>query len=606
MSGGMPISPLVQQGLAHHDAGRLTEAEALYRQALAQSPQDFDALRLLGVVAAQTGRTDEAIATLERALQLRPNSADALVNLGVAMNKAGRYTDAAAAYQRAIQINPKLSDAHSNLGNALRSAGRLNDAIRAYVAAIELEPTHANAQSGLASALIDKGFTDDAIAICRRAIAQHPNFGLIYVTLTNALTVARQYDEAVAAGHRAVELRPDLAEAHHNLGYALSAAGDYANAAAAYRRAIALKPSYPEAYSNLAVALEQRADYDGAITAARRGIELNPDHAESHSILSMLLLRSGDFKAGWPEHQWRWKAKNLQRHAPRYAQPLWDGRDLAGRTLLIHNEQGFGDAIQFIRYLPMILARGQSRVVMQSRAQLIRLFHRLPGIAAIGETVEELPPFETHCSLMDLPAIFETELATIPVSVPYLSASAVSMGEWEPRLAAGAPPGMLRVGLAWAGNPQHPNDRARSIPLPLLRRLARVPNVRFYTLQVGPAPSKPGDAPELAMVDHTAELRDFAETAAMVSCLDLVIGPDTAIVHLAGALARPVWMMLPFVPDWRWMLDRTDSPWYPTMRLFRQPVVGDWDSVVAAVAEALAALAAQNRAAHPSSSGTHR
>jgi tetratricopeptide (TPR) repeat protein len=578
---------LVQRGLEHHRAGRLTEAEALYRQALAIAPSDFDALHLLSMIARESGRYDEARDLINQALDVRPDSADALFALGIVLAASGRSEEAIAAYQRAIQVQPRLMPARNNLGNLFRAMGRLNKAIHTFVAAIQVDPTFVDPYNGLAGTLIDKDLIDDAITVCRDGIAKDPNFGLLHVTLAGALTHKGQIEEAIDVARTGVRLRPDLAEAHFTLGFALRRKELWTDAVAEYRKALELKEPFPEAHNNLAIALGTQGEYDGAIAHTRRAIELRPSYPEAHHILALHLLLYGRLKEGWVEHQWRWQVKQLRLKVADFTEPRWDGRDLTGKTLLIHSEQGYGDSIQFIRYLPMVLARG-ARVIMHCRPQLLRLFERLPGISLLSDQLEQLRGFDMHCSLMDLPAIFETEPATIPAKVPYLSADRAAVEQWEQKLSATAPRGkLLRVGLVWAGSPQHPNDRARSIPLSVLRGLARVPNVRFYSVQVGPAPSQPGDAPELAMVDHTAELRDFGETAAMLSALDLVIAPDTAIVHLAGALARPVWTMLPFVPDWRWLLGRSDSPWYPTLRLFRQPTAGDWESVVRAVASAL-------------------
>jgi hypothetical protein len=402
------------------------------------------------------------------------------------------------------------------------------------------------------------------------------------MTLARALMEDGRVDEAIATDRALIARYPNTAEAHGQLGIALTRKDSPSSAfaaVAALRRAAELAPMSPEVHRHLAYALERSGDYTGAIYECRRAIALWPDHAEAHNGLALLLLRVSQFKEGWAEHEWRRRLPGVGDPAPRNAPPRWSGgAALAGKTILLYREQGFGDSIHFVRYVPLMQRRG-ARIVLMCQAALVRLFQGLPDVIAVGSKLEELPPADLSCSLLDLPEVFRTDVATIPASIPYLKAPPISVDEWERRLAASAAPGTLRVGLAWAGNAEHYNDLVRSIPLQLLRSLARVQNVRFYSLQVGPAAGQQRDVPELPMVDHTAELRDFAETAAMVSQLDLVIAPDTAIAHLAGALGKPVWVMLPFVPDWRWMLDRSDSPWYPTMRLFRQPRIGDWEAV---------------------------
>jgi cytochrome c-type biogenesis protein CcmH/NrfG len=470
-----------------------------------------------------------------------------------------------------------------------RPPRQLNEAIRASVAAIDADPGRVQEYINLATALFEKGFIDDAIMVCRQGIQRRPDFAPIYCTLAGALTKKRDVDAAIDAGRTAIRLSPNLPEAHFALGLALRGKWDFTGAEAEYRRAIVLKGDFPEAHHNLSIALQGQGDYTGAMAASRRAIELRPDYADAHYVLAMLLLLTGQFHQGWVEHQWRWKANFVRLQVADFQQPRWDGRELNGRTILLHAEQGFGDNIQFVRYLPMVLARG-GRVLLHCKPELLRLFRRLPGPAATSDRLEEMTPFDVHCSLMDLPAIFETDLASIPATVPYLSAVAESAADAANSADAGqvAPARQLNVGLVWAGSSEHPNDRARSIPLPLLAAgLSRVQGVRFHSLQFGPAAAQMNEVRALAMVDHSGDINDFADTASLIDRLDLVIAVDTAVAHLAGALARPVWMMLSFVPDWRWMLDRSDSPWYPMMRLFRQPTDGDWTAVVDTIAAAL-------------------
>ncbi len=383
---------------------------------------------------------------------------------------------------------------------------------------------------------------------------------------------------------RRIALEPSYAEAHSNLGNALASNGQFDDAIAAHRQAIALKPNYAEAHSNLGNALAGKGQLDSAIAAHRQAIALNPNLSEAHKNLALALLARNDFQEGWEEYEWRWKCKELP--FPRdSAQPQWDGSSLEGRTILLHAEQGFGDAIQFIRYLPMVAQRG-GKIIIACQGELQRLFQTMAEGCHIVVVGPSPPAFDFHCPLLSLPRAFATTLANIPNIVPYLQADAEDARRWQRRLADHC--SIVKVGLVWAGKAAHKNDRNRSMKLARLAPLAQAPGVLFFSLQKGEAAVEGKTPPaSLELIDWTEELKDFADTAALIANLDLVIAVDTAVAHLAGAMGKPVWTLLPFVPDWRWMLERKDSPWYPSMRLFRQPSLGDWDSVVTRVAEAL-------------------
>ncbi|MGD0388832.1 MAG: tetratricopeptide repeat protein [Tepidisphaeraceae bacterium] len=513
--------PTIEQtfdvALQHHQAGRLHEAERLYRQILAQQPEHIDAMQNLGIIAQQAGRTGIAVDLIRRAIALRPNYAEAYSNLGNALKDNGQLDEAIAACRQAIALKPDLPEAHSNLG----------------------------------AALLGKGQFDEAIAACRRAIS----------------------------------LRPNLSEAHASLGAALAGKGELDEAAAAFRRAIALKPSLPEAHGNLGNALRDKGQLEEAVAAYRQAISLRPAYAEAHIGLALSLLARGDFRGGWDEYEWRWKCEDFPSPGRNFARPQWDGCPLEARTLVLHAEQGYGDAIQFIRYLPLVEQRG-GRIIIECPAELQRLFQTIAGRCQIVAAGQSLPPFDLHCPILSLPLVFKTTLESIPAEVPYLFPDAELLESWRQKLSASA--AGLKVALAWAGNPNVKVDRARSMSLDRLAPLSEVRGATFYSLQKGEAARQAEQPPPgLRLVNLGPELHDFADTAAVMCLMDLVITTDTSVAHLAGALGRPVWVMLQFMPDWRWLLDRDDSPWYPTMRLFRQSARGDWDSVITRVAEAL-------------------
>jgi hypothetical protein len=319
------------------------------------------------------------------------------------------------------------------------------------------------------------------------------------------------------------------------------------------------------------------------IACQRKAIALEPDSPEPHNNLAHALLSSGELAEGFGEFEWRWKSAGFEARRE-FPQPVWNGKDHAG-TVLLTTEQGYGDTIQFIRYAPLVADRC-GRVLLQCHRELISLVEGVPGLAQVIPLSAKLPAFDAHCTLLSLPHIFATTLATIPATVPYLKADPASAAAWAAKLPDDR---RLKIGLAWAGNPLHKNDRNRSLPLAALAPLAAVPGAVFFSLQKG-APGEQAKTPPdgMEIIDYMDDVRDFADAAALIANLDLVISVDTVIVHIAGAMAKPVWTLLPFSPDWRWMLDRSDSPWYPTMRLFRQPAIGDWASVMQSVAAELA------------------
>jgi hypothetical protein len=394
-----------------------------------------------------------------------------------------------------------------------------------------------------------------------------------------------QYEPAVTYIKKALETNPNVAEFHNHIGAAYRAQGRLEEATAHYQRALALMPQYAEAYNNLGNVLQERGLWKDAMDCFRRAVTLKPDYAQAHFSHAMTRLLFGNFSEGWSEYEWRWGITVLKLEGQALPQPLWDGSKISGRTILLHAEQGLGDTIQFIRYVPLVAKLG-AQVIVQCQPELKSLLDRVEGMTCLKAKGEPLPAFDLQAPLLSLPLAFATTADTIPAHVPYLSAEPKLVAAWKRRL--GAKRRALRVGLAWAGRQTHTNDRNRSCPLAIFAPLAGVRDVTFYSLQKGEAAREAAAPPEgMTLIDLAGALSDFAETAALISQLDLVISVDTAVAHLAGAMGRPVWTLLPFAPDWRWLLVREDSPWYPTMRLFRQNRLGDWPEVFTQVAEAL-------------------
>jgi hypothetical protein len=395
------------------------------------------------------------------------------------------------------------------------------------------------------------------------------------LTVEQAMQIALQHHEAgrlSEAEHiyrQVLGFKSDVVEAHNNLANILKDQGKLAEATTAYRHAIRINPNLAEAYSNMSAALRDQGQYQDAIAASEQAIRLKPGLAEAHFNLAMLLLLMGDFARGWAEFDWRWKRQDVVAPLRQFPQRQWAGEELNGQRLLLYAEQGFGDTIQFIRYLPQVVARG-AKVALVCQPELCRLLKSFPGVWQIANGRPPLPEFDVHFPLMSLPRIFGTREQSIPDSMPYIHADPKRVEVWAGFLQDSKQ--RVRVGLAWAGRPNHPNDKRRTLELRQFGPLASVTGMSFHSLQTGAASIQarmPGRS-NPPVTDFTDRLTDFAETAALIANLDLVITVDTAVAHLTGAMGKPVWVLLPFVPDWRWMLNREDNPWYPTMRLFRQ------------------------------------
>jgi tetratricopeptide (TPR) repeat protein len=614
------LASLVARAGAHHGRGELGTAEDLYRQVLGAQPSHFDALHLCGVLMQQRGRSAEALELIGAALAANARVAAAQANYGLVLAALGRNEEALASYDRALALKPDYTEALYNRGNALAALTRFEDALTSYAQAIALRPNYPAALLNRAQLLQRLSRPHEAIGSFDLALALAPGNADTFNMRGNAHYALRSYAAALADYDRAAMLRDDAAPIHNNRGNALRELGRHQEALAAFDRALALAPDYAEAHNNRGNALlelnridDALADYDRALALepdfadalVNRGnalhflgrehdaiasfdaaIALKPQLAEAHWNRSLSLLTLGDFARGLEAYEWRWKRDSELK--PRgFAQPQWRGEGLHGKTILLHAEQGYGDIIQFIRYLPMVVAKG-GKVVLEIPDDLRPLIGRVDGVTAIVRRGEPLPPFDVHCPLMSLAGAFATTLDTIPAPLPYLQAPAERLQQWRARLGATQAP---RVGLVWSGKPTHKNDRNRSIPLTLLAPLLRTPGVTFVSLQkeYREADRAALAAAPLVRLDHA--LTDFADTAAAIATLDLVIAVDTAVAHLTGSLGKPLWLLLPAIGDWRWLKERADSPWYPTARLFRQPRIGDWQSALADVSRELALFA---------------
>ncbi|MEA2709815.1 MAG: hypothetical protein QOF78_2416 [Phycisphaerales bacterium] len=593
------VAQLLETALNQHNARDLASAEAAYRRILVERPTNPDALHLLGVLLGQQGRPDLGLPLLQQAITILPTFQQFHLHHGELLAALNRHEEAIAALQRAIQLNPRDGEARHAAGLSLFAVNMPLQAIEQFRIAAELSPNDGVRLGNYGYAVMRAGRPADALAPLRRAVELAPNLASVWMQFGEAVWRCQRYEEALPAARRAAALAPDEARAHVLVGNALQTLAQFTEAADAYRRAMELDPNLFDAPSNLALTLlkmgrprEALAMYD--LVCARW-----PDALDAVANRSLALLTLGDLARGFADYEARWQTPSVGKY--HFAQPRWDGGDPAGKTILLMNEQGLGDTLHFVRYAPLLAKRGAT-VIVACPPELQPVIETVAGISRIvteksvgrgdiAKLGDDVPPFDLYVPLSSLPGLFKTTLETIPADVPYVAADPQRVARFRDRLAND---GNFKVGIVWAGTAGHINDRARSMSLAALAPLVDVAGVTFYSMQKGP-PAAQASAPpaRMKLIALGDELHDFADTAALLEALDLVISVDTSVVHLAGALARPVWTLLAAGPDWRWMRDREDSPWYPTMRLFRQTEPGAWQPVIERVAVELRALVAR-------------
>lgn len=564
------LDTLLREAVELQQNGASAEAETVYREILALRPRHFDALQLLGALALQTGRYEEGVTLLKKALEIDPRQAAVHSNLAFTLNALGRHDAALAAANRALALKSGFVDALNNQGTALAGLHRPDDALASFDKALAAQPGFAEAWNNRSCVLRDLGRPQEAVASCEQALALRPNYAEAWSNRGNALSDLNRPLEAQASYERALAAASGLADAWNNLGLTYVDLNRHADALACYERALALAPDSPETHWNRA----------------------------------LCLLQTGELTAGFAEYEWRWQRPRIAPSLRQFDAPLWLGdTPLAGKTVLLHAEQGLGDTLQFCRYAGLVSAQG-ARVVLEVQPELTRLLSGLEGVDELVTAGDPLPAFDCHSPLLSLPLALRTTIDTIPARTPYLRAQRDASARFHARIEAalaGSPPA-LKVGLVWAGGlrPHVPelrkNDARRSLSFERFAPIVEVPGVQFFSLQKGESAERQLNAmrerheASRRVIDWTGELTDFADTAALVDNLDLVISVDTSTAHLAGAMNKPVWILNRLDTCWRWMLEREDSPWYPSARLFRQPALGDWDSVIESVTQALRSL----------------
>jgi tetratricopeptide (TPR) repeat protein len=543
----------INEGIALQRQGRLAEAEKIYSRVLKSAPQQFDTLNLLAEIKMQRGKAGEALRLMTAAVTARPDSPDARVHLGHVLRALKRETDALASYERALAIDPNHIEALGNRGDTLLALQRPADALACFDKVLALSPGHPAAQANRGAALGALERYEEALADLAAAGAAMRSPVVLY-NQAKTLAALDRHAEAIAAFDHALAVAPDHVAAWNGRGVSLNALNRHADAVASFDKALAIDSGHPDAHSNKALAL----------------------------------LALGDYARGLAEYEWRWKRTGMEHSRQNFGRPLWRGEyPLQGRTILLHAEQGLGDTIQFVRYAPL-LARSGVKIVLETHKELKPLLSRLTESQAVIARGEVRPDYDVHCPLGTLPLAFKTELATIPAEIPYLFADPARVAHWRPRLAALTG---RRIALVWSGSVAHANDRNRSIPLSALRPLWEAGGA-FISLQ---RDLRAGDAEILSaspVLHLGSELADFDDTAAVLAQCELAIAVDTSVAHLAAAMGRPVWILLPYFSDWRWTAAEGKSPWYPSARLFRQPQPGNWASVIARVASEVSAAIA--------------
>jgi tetratricopeptide (TPR) repeat protein len=578
---------LYNRGVVLQDLHRLENALASFDQVLAANPDHVDTLNNRGNVLRDLRRLDAALASYDRLLAIKPDFAEALNNRANALRDLNRRDEALASYDKAVALNPANVTAWCNRGAVLQEMKRHNEALASYDRALAADPGSAEAANKRGLTLWTLRRFDEALASYERALAIQPNHA---EALRNRGTVLRDLNrraDALASYVKALAIEPDHPVARNGHGLVLAEMGRFEEALTSYDRAIALKPDYVEALSNRRLAFQGLNRLDEALTNYDRAIALKPDYAQALLNRAMCRLLAGQYAGGWADYEWRWATENV---GPRPHFVNWQGEDLKGRRLLVFAEQGLGDIIQYARYLPIATGIG-CQLTFLTRPSLIRLLqHVTRGIEVAGSLPRERE-FDFQCALMSLPHRLGTDENSIPAVVPYLSAEDALIDRWQKHIG----PHGFKVGICWQGNPTAPAELGRSIPLNQFRPLGQVPGVRLISLQKNHGLDQLARIPADMTVETLGDDFDagsdaFVDCAAVIHCLDLVVTNDTAVAHLAGALGRPVWLALQHVPHWTWMHDRADSPWYPSMRLFRQVRRDHWDSVFDDIAAELRRL----------------
>ena len=609
------VEDALQRAVRYHNTGEFGYAVELYTKVLEVSPNHPEAMHLLGVLGSQFGQHEEAIGLISQAIEISPNQPVYHCNLGNALQAQGKFEEAKQSFQQCLDIDPNMAEAHYNLGCVLEQQGEVEDAVQAYHKAVAANPKHVGAHINLGNTLQGQSKLEEAIQAYQRAIGIDPNVAEAHYNLGCVFEQQDQISDAVEAYQNAIDRKPDYIEALNNLGNIHRVLGDLGEATQVYQQVLSISPdvgetlynlgviehkqgqmgkaveyyqraiqadvSFTKAHRNLGYLLKERQELNEAVQIYRHALDIDPNDPEVHMGLASVLLLRGDFEEGWEEYEWRWESESLLPFKQDFIQPFWDGSPLGDKTILLHAEQGFGDAIQFIRYVDTI-ANSKVNIIVECQPELVTLFETMDSIKQVIPRGESLPDYDVHAPLLSLPRLLKTDLDSIPNQVPYLSPATP-----ETTMILDDP-SKLKIGLVWAADLDSEVENwlmfasaSRSIELLDFATLFDFEVCQFYSLQVDSARTDIIIYDfEDKIIDLGASFDTFSDTTAAIMQLDLVISVDTAVAHLTGALGKPIWTLLPVLADWRWMLNRFDSSWYPTMKLFRQEEVGNWDTVI--------------------------
>jgi tetratricopeptide (TPR) repeat protein len=593
----LKLNPKAADALSHcgmvlRKLGRHEEALAFYDKSLSIKPDYADALNNRGNVLLHLNRCEEALACFDKALAIRPRYPEAHNNRGNALLELGRFPEALACYDQALKLKPHYPAALNNGGNALFKLKRFDAALASYDKALELRPDFADALNNRGKALVELGSPEEALACYQKVLKLKP-IEALHIR-GSALQAGKRYEDALAAYDEALAVEPDSLNALFNRGNALLGLDRFDEALATFDKVLALDPRNSGAFTSRGNVLADLGRVEDALASYERAIALNPNERDAWFGRGLLLLRLGEFAAGWDGYEHRWDAAaKATRPAPKI--PEWSSESLEGRSILIYSEQGLGDSIQFVRYVDLVKSLA-GEVIYFAPKQLVRLYKPFADRVRLTTELSSEETFDFRCALMSLPHRLKSDLSNIPRAVPYLFAEEELVAKWRHRIGTEG----FKIGICWQGNPAGNVDKGRSIALAKFSALSQIPGVRLISLQKNYGLDQLERLPDGMRVETLGEEFDsgpdaFIDTAAVMTNLDLVVSSDTSVPHVAGALGRPTWVALQYLPYWAWMLDRSDSPWYPTMKLYRQSSRGDWDGVVARMAADLQVLLGSRR-----------
>ena len=565
---------IIEEIINLYKSGKLNDAKSKIENCIKELPKAFVLYNILGAIFADQGKLEEAVNHHRKAVEINPSYAEGYNNLGIALQKLKQLDEAVINYKKALKLKPNFAAAYNNLGGAYKKKEKFEEAIENFKKAIDLKPDYFEAHNNLGATYKDSGQPKKAVTSCKKAIEFNPNYAEAFNNLGIALAELGKLDEAIESYLQALKIKPDYAEVHNHLGNTLTGSGKIKEAINSYQKALSYKPDYAEVYNNLGNASKYLGMNKDAINNYSKALELQPNHPEANFNESLVRLVMGEFKIGWKKYEFRWNTNQSFNQLRHQNIPLWLGKEeLKNKKILVWSEQGYGDTIQFCRYIPKIIDLG-AITTFEVPKNLATLVGRISNKCKIVTTGSNVEKYDFQVPLMSLPLVFNTDLASIPKKIPYLDIPSDLVKHWSKIL---GPKNKMRIGLAWSGRKTYKEDRFRSLKLKTILPIISG-EFDFFCLQKDIREEDEEDLKK-SSIKFVGD-QDFLNTAAIIKNLDLVITVDSVMPHLSGAINFPIWLLLPFCPDWRWLLDRKDSPWYPSVKIFRQKKINDWENVI--------------------------